>query len=206
VHDQSMLVVESYCTPAIVFTSEFLCTPSTSKVEFLNWGQVRQAPTFDGLIMPPITPSYLGARFISGATEIARLCTDLGYDGLVNIDGLATEDGRIIFNEFNGRLGACSHMHRIAETVAGPDYGDRLVMTSFTLERGCIDRAFEILDAHGMGFRKDLDGGIVIGFGWPGERGSQLEIITLAPDADRALQIEQRFIALLAQSIDVAVA
>ena len=206
VHDQSMLVVESYCTPAIVLTSEFRCTPSKSKVEFLNWGQLRQAPTFDGLVMPPMAPAYLGAKFVSGATEIARLCTDLGYDGLINIDGLATQDGKIIFNEFNGRLGACSHMHRIAEIVAGPDYGDRLVMMSITMERGCIDRAFEILDANGMGFRKDLDGGVVIGFGWPAEHRSQLEIITLAPDADRALQIEQRFIALLTQSMNVAAA
>lgn len=206
VHDQSMLIVESYCSPAIVFTSEFLCTPSKSRVEFLNWGQLRQAPTFDGLIMPPMAPPYLGARFIAGATEVARLCTDLGYDGLVNIDGLATEDGQIIFNEFNGRLGACSHMHRIAETVAGPDYGDRLVMTSFTMEYGCIERAFEILDGHNMGFKKDLDGGIVIGFGWPAEHRSQLEIITLAPDADRAVQIEQRFIGLLNRSMGIGTA
>lgn len=206
VHGQSMLVVESYCTPAIVFTSEFRCTPAHGRVEFLNWGQLRQAPTFDGLIMPPSAPSYLGARFVSGATEIARLCTDLGYDGLINIDGLATDDGRIVFNEFNARLGACSHMHRIAETVAGPDYGDRLVMTSFTMEHGCIERAFEILDAHGVAFRKDLDGGIVIGFGWPAEHRSQLEIITLAPDAERALQIEQRFVALLNQSMKVVAA
>ena len=92
-------------------------------------------------------------------------------------------------------------MHRIAEIVAGPDYGDRLVMMSCTMDRGCIDRALELLDANGMGFRKDLDGGIVIGFGWPAEHCSQLEIITLAPDADRALQIEQRFIALLTQSM-----
>jgi hypothetical protein len=60
--------------------------------------------------------------------------------------------------------------------------------------------------ANGMGFRKDLDGGIVIGFGWPAEHCSQLEIITLAPDADRVLQIEQRFIALLTLSMNVAAA
>ena len=67
--------------------------PANNAVTFLNCGEVRQAPILSGLIMPSAVPPYQLASFIAGATELARLCCDLGYDGLVNIDGIVTTSG-----------------------------------------------------------------------------------------------------------------
>lgn len=199
-HDRTPLVVEAYYPAKLVLTSEFLCIPSKNTLEFQDWGQLRQAPIFEGIIMPPQAPSYTAAHFISKATEIARLCMDLGFEGLINIDGIVTQDDTVVFNEFNGRVGACSHMHRIAETVAGRTYGDRLVMATFSVQSIFpIERVFDIVRAERLGFDRTADRGLVITSGKSNPAGGKVEIVTLAPSIEEIIAIEQRFKALLTQ-------
>jgi hypothetical protein len=137
--ERAPLIVEAYYPVTACLTAEFKVDTAANAVTFLNCGEVRQAPILSGLIMPSAVPPYQLASFIADATELARLCCDLGYDGLVNIDGIVTSSGTVIINEFNGRIGGCSHIHRVLESMVGPRYGDQLV-TSRT-PQGChVDR------------------------------------------------------------------
>lgn len=192
-HDpKAVLVVEAYHEAAAILTSEFMCRPSLQSVEFLNWGQLRQAPIFSGLVMPPSVPAMTGGKFVAGATEIARLAVDLGFHGLINIDGIVTAGGQVIYNEWNGRVGACSHMHLIAERLAGRNYGG-LVMASRKVEpAGDIDAALDLIDNLGIGYRPATREGMVVSYGGAsGDR--ELEIVTLAADLPRLTWLEDRF-------------
>lgn len=199
--EKAVIIVESYFEAEHVFTSEFNCVPAASRVDFLNWGHVRQAPVFSGLVMPPSAPAYLGGRFVSGGTEIARLATDLGYHGPINIDAIALHDGRIIFNEWNGRIGGCSHLHRLGEILAGRYYGDRLVLASRKIVGGGdLDTCLRLLDFHGLGYCRTHQRGIVLSYADPGA-GGELEIVTLASTEERVRELEEEFERLLADAM-----
>lgn len=120
--DHPILIVEVYHPVRSILYAEFRIDAVRRSTSLLNWGQQRMEPTFKGFIIPPATSAVDTARFVSGATELARVTCDLGFDGLMDVDGIVTTTGEIIFNEVNGRAGACSHIHHIAEELLGDDY------------------------------------------------------------------------------------
>lgn len=191
--ERAPLVVEVYYPVSACLTAEFRVEGAANAVTFLNCGEVRQAPILSGLIMPSAVPPYQLASFIADATELARLCCDLGYDGLVNIDGIVTTDGKVIVNEFNGRIGGCSHIHHILQSVAGPRYGDRLVVVSHSRKVDMtIDQAFGLLEDGRLAFDRGRGRGIIV----TGEDASgtgHLEYLSVAPSRDEALRLEAEF-------------
>ncbi len=194
---QAPLIVEVYYAVSAAVTAEFKVDPARNAVTFLNCGEVRQAPILSGLIMPSAIPAYRLAGFIASATELARLCCDLGYEGLVNVDGILTEDGEVIINEINGRVGGCSHIHHILEAVAGPRYGDELVVVSHSSTVSMVvEEAFGILDERKLAFDAAAQRGIVI----TGEDTAQsglLEYLSIAPTRDEAMRLETAFESIL---------
>ncbi|MEZ5832275.1 MAG: peptide ligase PGM1-related protein [Dongiaceae bacterium] len=191
--ERAPLIVEVYYPVSAAVTAEFKVDAAANAVTFLNCGEVRQAPILSGLIMPSAVPPYQLASFIADATELARLCCDLGYDGLVNIDGIITVDGRVIVNEFNGRIGGCSHIHHILQSVAGPQYGDELVVVSHSRNVAVsIDQALSIADERKLAFdRKARRGVIVTGedAAWTG----YVEYLSIAPSREEAMRLETEF-------------
>jgi hypothetical protein len=195
--ERAPLIVEAYYPVTACLTAEFKVDAANNAVTFLNCGEVRQAPILSGLIMPSAVPPYQLASFIADATELARLCCDLGYDGLVNIDGIVTSSGAVIINEFNGRIGGCSHIHRILETVAGPRYGDRLVTVSHSRSIAMsIDEVFGVLDSQKLAFDRGAGRGIII-TGEDAAGSGHLEYLSIAPARDEAMRLEAAFEALL---------
>lgn len=200
--ERAPLIVEVYYPVSACLTAEFKVEAAANAVTFLNCGEVRQAPILSGLIMPSAVPPYQLASFIADATELARLCCDLGYDGLVNIDGIVTGSGTVIINEFNGRIGGCSHIHRILQSVAGARYGDRLVTLSHS--RGIalsIDEVFGILDARKLAFDRGTGRGIIV-TGEDAADSGHLEYLSIAPSRDQAMYLETEFEALLGAETD----
>jgi hypothetical protein len=195
--ERAPLIVEAYYPVTACLTAEFKVDAANNAVTFLNCGEVRQAPILSGLIMPSAVPPYQLASFIADATELARLCCDLGYDGLVNIDGIVTTGGAVIVNEFNGRIGGCSHIHRILEAVAGPRYGDRLVTVSHSRSTTMsIDEVLGTLDSQKLAFDRDAGRGIII-TGEDAVGSGHLEYLSIAPARDEAMRLEAAFEALL---------
>jgi hypothetical protein len=200
--ERAPLIVEAYYPVTACLTAEFKVDAASNAVTFLNCGEVRQAPILSGLIMPSAVPPYQLASFIADATELARLCCDLGYDGLVNIDGIVTGSGTVIINEFNGRIGGCSHIHRILEAVAGPRYGDRLVTVSHSRSISLsIDQVFGLLDGRALAFDRDAGRGIVV-TGEDAAGSGHLEYLSIAPSRAEAMRLEAEFEALLGAETD----
>lgn len=190
---QASLIVEVYYAARSVLTAEFRIDGRENAVSFLNCGEVRQAPILSGLIMPWALTPHLAGAFVAGATELARLACDLGYDGLINIDGIVTGGGRIIYNEFNGRIGGCSHIHHILHAVAGPAYGDRLVVASHSRGTGLgIDRVLDLLRQAKLAFEPATDRGVILA-GEDTAGSGHLEYLSIAPSRAEAMQIEAAF-------------
>ena len=201
--ERAPLVVEVYYPVSACLTAEFKVDAASNAVTFLNCGEVRQAPILSGLIMPSAVPPYQLASFIADAAELARLCCDLGYDGLVNIDGIVTSGGTVIINEFNGRIGGCSHIHRILESVAGPRYGDRLVTLSHSRTIPLsIDQVFAVMDERGLAFDRGAARGIVI-TGEDAAGSGHLEYLSIAPSREEAMRLEAAFEAVLGAETDL---
>ena len=200
--ERAPLIVEVYYAVSAAITAEFKVDAASNAVTFLNCGEVRQAPILSGLIMPSAIPPYQLASFIADATELARLCCDLGYDGLVNIDGIVTTDGKVIVNEFNGRIGGCSHIHHILQAVAGPRYGDELVVVSHSRSVAIsIDQAFGILDERKLTFDRNEGRGIVV-TGEDAAGTGHLEYLSIAPSRAEAMRLEAEFESILGSDAD----
>jgi hypothetical protein len=200
--ERAPLIVEVYYPVSACLTAEFKVESAHNAVTFLNCGEVRQAPILSGLIMPSAVPPYQLASFIADATELARLCCDLGYDGLVNIDGIVTTDGRVIVNEFNGRIGGCSHIHHILEAVAGTRYGDALTVVSHSRTVALsIDQAFGILDERALAFDRSRGRGIIV-TGEDAASTGYLEYLSIAPSRAEAMQLEAEFETALGADTD----
>ncbi len=191
------LIVEAYYAVASVVTAEFQVDSAANTVTFLNCGEVRQAPILSGLIMPWSLTPYVAARFIAGATELARLTCDLGYDGLINIDGIVTGDGQVIYNEFNGRIGGCSHIHHILHGVAGSGYGERLVAASHSRDVSTdFERVAAVVGERKLGFDAQKGSGIILTAEDCAES-AFLEYLSVAPTRDGVMRIEAEFELLL---------
>lgn len=187
------LVVEVYYAVANTVTAEFRIDSAGNSVTFLSCGEVRQAPILSGLIMPWTLPATLGGAFIAGATELARMCCDLGYDGLINIDGIITIDGRVIYNEFNGRVGGCSHIHHILHSVAGAGYGDALSVASHSRSISVgIDNVLGILRQANLDFEPEAGRGIILTAEDAANSGF-IEYLSVARSHAEAMQLETVF-------------
>src|SRR5262245_47032852 len=148
-----------------------------------------------------VAPYQLGA-FIASATELARLCCDLGYDGLVNVDGMVTAGGAVMINEINGRIGGCSHIHHILQAVAGRPYGDTLVTLSHSRNAALsIDQAFAIIEEHKLTFDATAGRGIIVtGEDMAGT--GYLEYLSVAPTREDAMRLEAEFEGLLGADVE----
>src|SRR5262249_8116702 len=159
--ERAPLIVEAYYPVSAVLTAEFKVDAAGNAVTFVNCGEVRQAPILSGLLMPAAVAPYPLGAFIPSATQPARLCCDLGDDGLVNVDGMVTAGGAVMINEINGRIGGCSHIHHILQAVAGRRYGDTLVTLSHSRNAALsIDQAFAIIEEHKLTFDATAGPGI----------------------------------------------
>ena len=130
------LVVEVYHPVSAVCYAEFEIKSDVKNPVFLNWGEQRMEPLFAGFDIPGTIPPYQAAKFISGATDLVRLAQELGFVGLIDVDGIITESGEVLFSEINGRFGGVSHLHYLAEKLVGVDYGD--TKTVFYEKQDCV--------------------------------------------------------------------
>ena len=195
--ERAPLVVEVYYSVTVAVTAEFRTDPLRNGVSFLNCGEVRQAPILSGLIMPLALPAYQSATFIAGATELARLYCDMGYEGLINVDGIVTVGGKVIYNEVNGRVGGCSHIHHILETIAGPGYGNKLVVASHSRSiLLTLEQVIDLLDARRLNFDSTSGRGIIL----TGENATEsgfLEYLSIAPSREDTMRLETEFESIL---------
>ena len=146
------VVVEAYHRAAEVYYSELWVPGPLGSPAFLNFGEMRMEPTFIGFEIPGqrMSASHL-ADMTAHSMNLAREAGRRGFVGYMNIDSIVTEDGRVFFNEVNGRMGCCTNIDYLARTLVGEDYlRSRVVLTYNWVEVGDFSAALKTLDEAGV--------------------------------------------------------
>jgi hypothetical protein len=196
------LIVEVYYDVEKVLYMEFYADQTQRKPVFLNWGEQRMEPLFRGFVIPPELPGYQAATFTSGATDLARMCVDMGFQGLMDVDGIVTSDGEVIFNEINARVGGCSHLHVISEHLLGRHYGDRhVIMAHNKIPAPSLLSVLALLEQRDLAFNSVTKSGIVITVD-DTERSGVIEFLCISRDRYSAERLESAFESYLADLND----
>lgn len=191
------LVVERYVDGSLPIYVEFLI--GTAGVDLVGYGEMRMKPTNNGLVIPPPTagkPEF--AQFLESAHRLAEAAHGVGYRGSMSIDAIATPGGEILFNEFNGRVGGSTHVHRIAETLVGDDYlTERVIAVRNRCGWTSLAETARLLAEHGLAYdAKRRHGAIISGDDTAGERPSG-QLVLVADTAESVLALENRVVAVL---------
>ncbi|MCC8941678.1 hypothetical protein H8A97_36975 [Bradyrhizobium sp. Arg62] len=142
------LVVESYHLARSLFYLEYEIEDDGSIV-FINSGSIRLRKSADrseraliwtGLELPSDLGNEQWLTAQAHAYQFVALARNLGYRGMINIDAIFVNDGRLLFNEANGRWGGGSVLHSIAVRLLGFDYSGCNVILSV---RNVRSRSFQ---------------------------------------------------------------
>ncbi|MFI9721801.1 peptide ligase PGM1-related protein [Streptomyces sp. NPDC052396] len=195
-----VVVVESYHPATHSFYAEYLIAED-GRITFLNSGGIRRSPDPDpaaaelvwvGLELPADLPPGTASRALTAAARMVALAAAIGYRGHINIDGIRTTDGSVLFNEVNARWGGSLALHTIGERLLGPDYADHHVISGLRdITALPLPEALRILREQGLAFSAATKEGVVI-VGADPQLGAPLECVALAPSTARARQIETR--------------
>ncbi|KRR25495.1 hypothetical protein CQ14_40165 [Bradyrhizobium lablabi] len=133
-----IVVVESYHVARSLFYLEFEIEENGS-IAYVNSGNIRlrrseypseRALVWNGLELPSDLSNEQYSTAYEHAYRFVELARTLGYRGMINIDAIFSIDGRLLFNEANGRWGGGSVLHSIADRMLGSDYSHSHVISS----------------------------------------------------------------------------
>lgn len=103
---QQSLVVETYYKARYMLYSEYFVEKDNKKSTFLNNGTLRMKEVakandttiyqWQGFEMPALLPLHTSARLASICARWGGLCAYLGYSGMINIDAIITDCGKVI--------------------------------------------------------------------------------------------------------------
>ena len=199
--DGNPLIVEVFHAGAHSLWFEFLI--DESDVRALGHGGQRMSGLNElgemkiiGFEMPAALPDVTQANFHEIATKAAILAQNLGYRGSLIVDAMATDEGRILLNEFNGRRGGCSHFDEIATACFGAAYGGHWHMLSATTHTRLSFAAFAARISS-AGLALDTRGGTVVSCYDSLDGTASVEHLTFAHSRDEAEERVRRLSVLL---------
>lgn len=197
-HDgRRRVVVEQYvdgCVP--VYIELYVADEG---VRTVGHGEMRMAPVNNGLVIPPPSaelPSYPG--FLENARRIGETVRALGYRGPISIDAIVVPSGEILFNEFNGRVGGSTHIHRIGDHLIGPEHWtDRALIARSRCGWDSLAGAVATLETQGLAFDPATRTGVVIAGDSHGTPGPSGQCLIVAPTVPEAREMEARLVVVL---------
>ncbi|WP_062205657.1 peptide ligase PGM1-related protein [Streptomyces sp. NBRC 109706] len=186
------VVIEHYLQDAISLGCEVDLAGEGAVMR--HTAEMRMTPVFDGLLIPPSSISAeCDAEFSRYALELAGVVHAMGYRGLINIDGVAADDRRtVVLNEFNGRLGGSTHLHRIGRTLLGDDYlRRRHLISNNDLKVDSFPGAVAALERAGLAFDPERGEGVILTCDHTAQSGA-LEYCAVGADAATVGDQERR--------------
>ncbi|WP_244558884.1 peptide ligase PGM1-related protein [Bradyrhizobium brasilense] len=197
------LVVESYHLARSLFYLEYEI--ENDGLIFINSGNIRlrrstdqseKALIWTGLELPSDLRNEQWLTAQTHAHRFVSLVRNLGYRGPVNIDAIFTNDGRLLFNEANGRWGGGSVLHSIAVRLLGFDYSGSYVISSVrNVRSSSLKAAHERFAREGFLFDGARKHG-VIPLASDQEAGT-VECLVIAYDRPAAGDLKQRLLTLV---------
>ncbi|QOG21012.1 peptide ligase PGM1-related protein [Bradyrhizobium sp. SEMIA] len=164
------LVVESYHLATSLFYLEYEIEDDGSIV-FMSSGNIRLRKSADrseraliwtGLELPSDLRNEQWLTAQAHAYRFVALARNLGYRGMLNIDAIFADDGRLLFNEANGRWGGGSVLHTIAVRLLGFDYsGCNVLLSVRNVRSGSLQIAHDRLVKEGFLFDRTRKEGVI---------------------------------------------
>jgi hypothetical protein len=191
------LVVETYYPDSRSFYSELHIAPGR-RPRLLNFGEMRMEPVWMGFEIPCSTLGTHGlTEFLSSSVSLGEVARTMGYSGYLNCDAVLTKCGRVLFNEVNGRLGGCTHIHSLAAQLFGEDYANNFtLLTRNKNKTGPFEQVIEALDREGLLYTRGDDSGVIVATE-DTERTGTLEYLIAAASAAEARELERAALAIL---------
>lgn len=193
------VVIEHYLEDATSLGCEVDLAGGSAVVR--HTAEMRMTPVFDGLLIPPCSISEnCDSEFSRYALELAGVVRAMGYRGLMNIDGLAVDDGKaVVLNEFNGRLGGSTHLHWIGRNFFGDDYLQRRQFISNNdLKVHSFSGVAQALEEAGLEFDPECGEGVILTCDHTAQSGA-VEYCVVGADVDTAVDYERRLRSLSAE-------
>ncbi|TBX46036.1 hypothetical protein [Bacillus thuringiensis] len=159
------LVIEVYYETVGVYYSELAVSRQNLRPLLLNFGDMRMEPVWNGFEIPTSNMDpYTLVEFISSSTALANVARERGYEGNINIDGLLTDDGKLMISEINGRNGGCSHIHYLAQKLYGENYAkDYKILTRNKIKAGkSLAKLLDLLQQDNLLVTKEYQEGVII--------------------------------------------
>ncbi|MEV0134000.1 peptide ligase PGM1-related protein [Dactylosporangium sp. NPDC050688] len=194
------VVLEHYLQNAVALGCELSVTDAG--VTLRHTAEMRMTPVFNGLLIPPGTiPERCDAEFSRQALALADVVRAMGYRGLINVDGLVAGNGEtVVLNEFNGRLGGSTHLHRIGRRFIGDDYlHRRFLLSDNDLRVASLASLLAALPRAGLAFDPALGEGVLVTCDHTAQS-QAVEFCVVAQDVKAADVYEQRLRELVAET------
>ncbi|WP_342723670.1 peptide ligase PGM1-related protein [Bradyrhizobium sp. B097] len=198
------LVVESYHVARSPFYLEYEIEQDGSIV-FINSGNIRlrrsndrfeRALIWTGLELPSDLRNEQWLTAQTHAYRFVQLARTLGYRGMINIDAIFASDGRLLFNEANGRWGGGSVLHSIAVRLLGYDYsGCYVVLSVRNVRSSSVQTAHDRFVEDGFLFDGTRKEG-VIPLAADQEAGT-VECLVIARDRPAARNLQHRLLTMV---------
>lgn len=187
------VVAEAYHQAAHVYYSELWVPGPAGAPRLLNFGEMRMEPTFIGFEIPgqQMLPADLG-DMSAHSMNLAREAGRRGFVGYINIDSITTVDGRLFFNEVNGRMGCCTNIDYLARVLVGEDYTrQRVVLTYNWIEVHDFAAAVSALRAAGAAFDPETKTGVIIAVEDVARCGA-IDYMVIGLDVEHARELEKQ--------------
>jgi Pre ATP-grasp domain/PGM1 C-terminal domain len=185
-------VVEVFHPNALSFYAE-LDIPPDSPPRLCNFGDmVNTSEWLSYEIPPPQLSSEQRKELGTQAQLVAALAQAIGYVGRLDCDAILTEKGEIIFNEFNGRSGAATHIDIIARRLLGPDYLDKhVILARYAVRSPQFGEVISFLGAESLRFSRERSAGIIVTQDNTLKTGT-IEYLAIGRTRDEAAAYDQR--------------
>ncbi|MGY4319631.1 preATP grasp domain-containing protein [Bradyrhizobium sp. JR3.5] len=197
------LVVESYHLARSLFYLEYEIEGDGS-IAFINSGNIRlrrstdrseRALIWTGLELPSDLGNEQWLTAQAHAYRFVSLARRLGYRGMINIDAIFSNDGRLLFNEANGRWGGGSVLHSIAVRLLGFDYsGYHVVLSVRNVRSSSLQIAHDRFAKDGFLFDRTRKEG-VIPLAADQEAGT-VECVVIARDRPASRDLQHRLLSM----------
>ena len=99
------------------------------------------------IVTPGLADTSWYPDLVRAGLRLADRLQEFGYQGLFDVDGVVSADGRLYLLEANPRRTAGTHAHEFASYTFGPDYAQHMtVICHNTLDAGRVGSSQQLLD------------------------------------------------------------
>ncbi|MEV6923816.1 peptide ligase PGM1-related protein [Dactylosporangium sp. NPDC051485] len=160
---QSPLVVERYHPGSRALFAEYSITDKG--VDFGGQGELISAPLAAAEIIPaPDVADAAVTALLDGGRALSEPLHAMGYRGTLSADAILTNDGQILFTEYNGRITGSTPVYAVfGEQVIGPQYSrDRVLFDRDGWPVPSFAEAVAALDRSGLAYSSATGLGAVL--------------------------------------------